>query len=124
MDSFRSPLYGPARPMTRFDYAPARSCARSAVSLVASKVTACSMNSIASHGRQHLSRSVRHFRQRQRHRDLAGREGHGSISISFTSKQTGRWGAIRIPSSAVAWADTYSEAWRAKDEEAPPFGPK
>ena len=49
-------------------------------------------------------------------------EGHGLVSISFRSKQTGLWGAIRVPSEAVAWSDTYKGAWSIKDVEQSAFG--
>ena len=49
-------------------------------------------------------------------------EGHGLISISFRSKQTGRWGALRVAANEVAWADTFTGAWSAKDAEQSPFG--
>jgi hypothetical protein len=53
---------------------------------------------------------------------VAVAEGGGRVSISFKSKHTKQWGAIRIPSDAVAWAGSYTEAWKIKDAEQPPFG--
>jgi len=49
-------------------------------------------------------------------------EGHGLVSVSFKSKQSGRWGALRVPSDAVAWSDTFRGAWSVKDAERSPFG--
>ena len=38
------------------------------------------------------------------------------IGVQFKSKQTGRWGVLRVPIELVFWGDTRAQAWA--DEEA------
>jgi hypothetical protein len=47
--------------------------------------------------------------------------GDGSFTASFTSKQNGLWGALRIPAEMVKWNEDYAGAWKVKypDDPAP-----
>jgi len=41
------------------------------------------------------------------------------IGVQFKSKQTGRWGVLRVPIELVFWGDTQREAWAAEIEQRP-----
>jgi len=41
------------------------------------------------------------------------------IGVQFKSKQTGRWGLLRVPIELVFWGDTRAEAWSAEEQQRP-----
>jgi hypothetical protein len=41
------------------------------------------------------------------------------IGVQFKSKQTGRWGVLRVPIELVFWGDTHREAWAAEEVQRP-----
>jgi hypothetical protein len=41
-------------------------------------------------------------------------ERAGFLSVQFKSKQSGRWGVLRVPVERVFWGDTHREAWDAE----------
>lgn len=41
------------------------------------------------------------------------------LSVQFKSKQTGRWGVLRVPVELVFWADARREAWDAEMAQRP-----
>jgi hypothetical protein len=41
------------------------------------------------------------------------------IGVQFKSKQTGRWGVLRVPAEVVFWGDTHREAWDAEIAQRP-----
>lgn len=41
------------------------------------------------------------------------------ISVQFKSKQTGRWGVLRVPIELVFWGDTHREAWAGEEAQRP-----
>jgi hypothetical protein len=47
-------------------------------------------------------------------------EGWGEfVGVQFKSKQTGRWGVIRVPKELVFWGETHREAWDAELAQRP-----
>lgn len=41
------------------------------------------------------------------------------IGVQFKSKQTGRWGVLRVPIELVFWGGTRQEAWAAEEAKRP-----
>ena len=47
---------------------------------------------------------------------IVGEDPDGFLALGFKSKQTGRWGVVRVPLDQVVWAETKTEAWRVQRE--------